>query len=171
MSKTAKWILGIIAVLAVLGVIAVGAFLVFRGGFGGFRPMMLGRNGAPGFMPPFRQDGPHGFNFPGRNFGPGFRRPGFFGIPFFMPIIPLLGLLVIVAIVLGIIWAARGRQPALKPAAVEQPLPQVAASAAAPASAACPQCQRPTQPDWMHCPYCGHTFQHGSEQGQVPPAI
>ncbi len=81
MSRTLKWVLGIVAVLVVLAVLA-GAALVWRYGpqmMAGVRPYAVQPNGqnAPG-APNF-PNGPRGFGFGnnGRNpnFGYGFRGP------------------------------------------------------------------------------------------------
>jgi hypothetical protein len=146
MSKTLKWILGIVIGLIVVAVVLAGVGLVVSRWHGGYAmmggPELRGWDGRRGWsddqMPMMRD----------RSFPMGAARP-------FAPLWTLgIGLLCLgglALIVLGIIALVQViRRPTPQPAAV--------APAGEPATAAthpCPSCERPVQDDWAHCPYCG----------------
>jgi len=89
----------------------------------------LGNFGYRSNMPMMRFAQPHMFNFLGF---------GGFGMFFGMPLFVLL-------LIAGGVLVAR----ALKTPQQAAPPPP------APALPLCPQCAKPLQPDWVHCPYCG----------------
>lgn len=86
--------------------------------------------------------GPGGMMGPGMMGGWGF---GLFGWLFMLLwLLFPLGLLVLLA--LGIVWLFRQ---------MSGPSGQGGSPPQTPAGQACPNCGRPVQADWRHCPYCG----------------
>jgi zinc-ribbon domain len=160
MSRTVKWILGIvIGLVALCALAAVGLFAVSRLNLVrlavGRRAVLpfAGRPSMP--MAPFQ-------GMPYRHFG-AFSPFGFFGG--WLIVAALLGLFALAVIALVIILRRPGR-PALQPAAatpppvmqsaaVEQPPSPDSAAPPAPSGQNCPSCGREIQADWSHCPYCG----------------
>jgi hypothetical protein len=159
MSRTMKWILGIVIVLALLVVVAGIGFLAFN------------RLNVFGLMPGTRQVQPFGYGrmMPWRNmpmnpyFGmPGRGYSGFFPLRFILGWVFCLGILAL--IVLGIIalftGLRRNPQPTGAPIQAVPPAPVATPAPAEPASAEavirnCPSCGRQVNEDWSHCPYCG----------------
>jgi uncharacterized membrane protein len=158
MSKTWKWIIGIIVALLVLGAVFSVPFMMhnrfgsqaaFENRGNGFE----GGYGPGGMMGRFDNDGygPGGYNRGGMmGRGSGFAHPmmygfGFFPFGMFMWIIPLaiLGLAIY-----GFIALIR-RRPTGAPAAEVAP--------AAPTQS-CANCGKPAQSDWKTCPYCGNSL-------------
>ncbi len=176
MKTRTKWILGIIVGLVVVAVIVGAAFFFFnRWHFGG------------GWMMSDRFFGPFD-DWPEMHMNPIQRMPGRFhgGFGFFpwraigggLVCLSLLALL-IGGVVLLVRSLRRSNQPATTtapsapvttpaapaPAASAIPFeaaPTVAAVTPAPVTApeskTCSSCQRPVQPDWSHCPYCGNNL-------------
>lgn len=155
MKTSVKWILGILIGLLIIGLVAVtGYYLLSQMTFASFH---LGS----------RYDNPWD-NYPGNRlpmpheWGMRTFRTGWV-IPFGFLASCLLCLGVITLIVVGVIALVRSQSrpkttatqapPAsvITPGTIATPAP---ASEAEPVQA-CPSCQRPTQPDWAHCPYCG----------------
>jgi hypothetical protein len=68
-------------------------------------------------------------------------------------------------IVLGVIALLRGlirpSQPVVTPVLANPPAPA--------AAHACPNCVRPVQADWIHCPYCGSALPENLS-GDMPQA-
>lgn len=155
MSKTLKWIIGILAGLAIVFLVVTVGYLVFNYVNGptwmletrAFRHWE-GEQGFPRhFMP---EDGiplrPNrllsGDIFPFR---------GFFGIFFCLGMLILLGMIVAALI----IALTRTRKPATAVVAnVPSPSPNEPTEMAAPSNL-CPNCQRPVNEEWNHCAYCG----------------
>ena len=154
MSRTWKWIIGIIIGLVVVCAVAALGFWAFGSmhgstwTLGGHMPRYWeGGRLNRGYMMPWNNMPmrPYGF---GRGYLPfgGFFR-GLIGLGFLF----LIGLGV-AALVLAI---TRSRKPAaaiVAPATSTPPAEQ--AQAAIPARS-CPNCQRPVDEGWSHCPYCG----------------
>ena len=155
MSKTWKWIIGILVGLLILAALVAVPFGMrqFMGSYSaqlpaqgfdrdfsrGFGPGMMGRGGNYYY--------PHGM----MNQGYGFYHPmaygfGFFAFGILHWIIPLA---VIGLAIYGVVALFR-RKPAA-PAAVEA----VPASAS---SQSCGNCGKPLQGDWKNCPYCGNSL-------------
>jgi hypothetical protein len=152
MSKTWKWIIGILIGLVVLCVVAGLAFMVFgsiRGGawvMGTHMPRYWGggrlnpRNDIPWEHMPMRP------NLWMRGFLPfGGLLRGLFCLGFLV----LLGL----GVATLIVAFTKSRKPA---AAIASPAAPVAEQAQAPIpSRSCPNCQHEVDKDWNHCPFCG----------------
>ena len=159
MSKTWKWIIGILVGLVLLcGVVSIG-FMVFgrinesAWGLGAHAPRvwegerLFPRNDSPWDDMPMH---PNRF-FPGRMM-PGFLPfGGFFGGLFCLGFL-LLILLGIVALVLSL---TRTRNQVAAVASEAPPAPIAEGVAMATPARACSNCQRPLNDDWSHCPYCG----------------
>ena len=162
MKTITKWILGIVISLVVVVALAAIGFLVMSR-WGGAGWMMDGRAGQfwdGGRALPWR-------GLPGREMPihPNWRVPvlwfgGFSPLRMIAGGLIWLGLLAL--IVLGVLTLVRGLirppQPAIVSVTETSP-----ASASAPVSGqvpsqACPNCQRPVQDDWNHCPYCGYAL-------------
>jgi uncharacterized membrane protein len=167
MSRTVKWILGIVLGLVALCALAVIGFFAFsRLNIGALvvrRRAVLPFEGQPTIpMAPFQ-------GMPYRHFG-GFSPFGFFGG--WLVIAALLGLFALAVIAL-IVVLRRPSRAAFQPAATNQPAaplqgvaPMQTAvtgqppssdemSPGAPPEHSCPSCGRLVQADWSHCPYCG----------------
>jgi hypothetical protein len=170
MSKTVKWILGIIIAILVVGALVGAGFLATNRFYG--HAWMMGdldrhswdsgqinpRGVAPwGDMPmhPYNRMGDIRF----------FRFLPFGGL--FIGLICLGGLaLLIFGIVALVVSLTRSRKPAaLAPAGVP-PAPQAVQPASPPIeeiqepvdttpARLCPSCAQPVNDDWSHCPYCG----------------
>ena len=153
MSRAAKWIIGTLLGLVVLAAIVLGGFWLFSWlgrGFGMFGPRgMMPFYGGPEM--PFRGMHPYRGFFP---FG-GLRILGLVAGGLIC-----LGFLAL--IVVGVIALAGGigrrSGPTEAPASITPP----------PAAAVrtCPNCGRPVQEDWSHCPYCGEDL---TVPNDVPP--
>ena len=145
MKTSTKWILGILIGLVVVAVLVALGFFAF------------GSWDRPGMI-----IGPRAFRywedrgevpFPRMPMRPERMMPMvWFGVsPWRMFAGSLLWLGLFVLIVLGVITLAHGlRRPAQ---AVVAPVQSISPARA------CPNCDRPLQPDWVHCPYCGHDLQ------------
>jgi hypothetical protein len=158
MSNTVKWIIRILAGLAVLFlVVALGA-LVFRyinGSAWQTGPLTLradeGERGIPWSpMPeghiPLRPDRWHSGGMVGRIFP--------FGT--LLGLLFCLGFLILVGMgVAAVLAFTRLRKPA--PALVTGVpfTPPIEPAVTAGLTHPCPNCQRPVNDDWNHCPYCG----------------
>jgi uncharacterized membrane protein len=165
MTRTVKWILGIlIGLVSLCAVVVLGLFAISRLGFGavavsrrGFTPFD-GRGPMP--MAPYQE-------MPYRHFG-AFSPFGFLGGGLILA--ALLGLFVlgVIALVLLLRRPARAaiqstvpmQSAAVDPAAPSgqiSPDQSTAAQAmpSAPTGQSCPSCGRSVQADWSHCPYCG----------------
>ena len=141
-SRTAKWIIGILLSLVVLAVVVLGGLWLlnwFGQGYGmmgprGMMPFFDGRQMPFDGMRPYRGIFPFG----------GFRILGLLAGG-----LACLGFLVL--LVAGVIALARGTgrpsQPAVTPTSIAPQSPA--------ATETCPNCGRPVQADWSHCPYCG----------------
>jgi zinc-ribbon domain len=169
MNKTLKWILGIVIGLVVIAILAGVAFMVFEHWGGGFRMVETSRVQPWGYerqMPnralpdgktpngemPYRGMPMHPYEgFPMARYRP----LGGLGVI----IGSLLCLGVFALIVLGIIALVRAITRRPHSAEIAPP----AAPVTAPVSISpdttpthpCPNCDRPVQDDWTHCPYCG----------------
>ncbi|MEJ2599861.1 MAG: zinc ribbon domain-containing protein [Anaerolineales bacterium] len=172
MTRTVKWILGIlIGLVSLCAVVVLGLFAISRLGFGavavsrrGFTPFD-GRGPMP--MAPYQE-------MPYRHFG-AFSPFGFLGGGLILA--ALLGLFVlgVIALVLLLRRPARAAiqstvpiqsaavDPAAtgapmtsdRPAAQDQSTPSQVIPPSAPTGQSCPSCGRSVQADWSHCPYCG----------------
>lgn len=141
MSRTAKWIIGILLGLIALAAIVLAGLWLFNWWGGG-----LGMSVSRRFLP-----------FDGREMP-------FRGMRPYQGIVPfggarIIGLLAggliclgfVALLVIGVIALVRGvsRQSRSAVAPVSTPPPAPAATQP------CPNCGRPVQEDWSHCPYCG----------------
>lgn len=177
MKTSTKWILGILLGVVVLGLVCVVGVIGYNlwGGSSGWAletrsgQLWGDENATPWRMMPYNR-------MPMRPYGDfhmspyGGMRGAWFG--FFSPLrlvgFPLLCLGFLALVVIGIVLLVRGtRKP--QPAAIAAAAPVAAATSepttvaepAPPAEAAqtaatpCPNCARPVQADWSHCPYCG----------------
>jgi hypothetical protein len=154
MSKTWKWIIGIVIGLVVICVIAGLAFIAFGAMQ---RPELVMSNRLPrmwdgGRLNP-RNDIPWN-NMPMR---PNMWMRGFLPFGGLLRGMFCLGFLVLiglgVAALIGVF--TQSRKPA---AAVATPTPAAPVAEQAPATipaGSCPNCQRPVEEGWNHCPYCG----------------
>jgi hypothetical protein len=173
MSKTWKWIIGILIALVVLSVLVavpLGMHLFAgryaqqlqavgnqQGSNNEFGPGMMwrgqgdGDNFGPGMMGRGRGDEYSHYGMMGRGYGYRGMMGGGFG---FFPIggifMGLIGLAVLGLAVYGVV-ALFNRQPT--PVVVPAPVPTVAAHA-------CSSCGKPVQDDWKTCPYCGNTLEN-----------
>jgi hypothetical protein len=154
MSKTAKWIIGIFIGLVVLcAVVALGflALSPMRGTalvIGGHMPRLWeGGRPNPGNDMPW-DNMPMRPNRVLRGFLP---FGGLFRGLFCLGFLFLIGL-GIAALVLAITQTRKSPAAVAAPAAAAPPAQ--AAQAAIPAPT-CPNCQRPVDEGWSHCPYCG----------------
>lgn len=170
MSKTVKWILGIIIAILVVGTLTGAAFLATNR-FSGHAWMMgdLDRRSWGGGQINPRGEAPwgempmHPYNQMG---GARFFRFLPFG-GFFIGLICLGGLaLLIFGIVALVLSLTRSRKPAQVAPAPATPAPQVVEPVSAPVqeplepvdttpARLCPSCAQPVTGDWSHCPYCG----------------
>ena len=143
MNTATKWIIGIVVGLILLTAIVGIGYLAFSRWPG---PIWVMR--SPGIHP--WEDGRGMPLLPFRGL-PAQRFIGFFPLRFLGGGLIFTGALVL--IVLGVIWLVRslGRPQPSSPLAVPTPAPAVPQ----PAAQACPNCKRPVQEDWSHCPYCG----------------
>jgi len=144
MNTATKWIIGIVVGLILLTAIVGIGYLAFSRWPGpiwvmrspGIHPW-ADRGGIPP-MQPFR-----GIPHP--------RYIGFFPLRFLGGSLIFTGALVL--IVLGVIWLIRSlRSP--QPGSVAA-MPTPAPAVTQPTAQVCPNCKRPVQEDWLHCPYCG----------------
>ena len=164
MKTTTKWILGIVISLVILAALMAIGFLVISRWSGATwiidgRASQLwdGGRAMPWRAMPWR-------GIPGREMPmhPNWRSPthwfgGFFPLRMLAGGLIWLGILAL--IVLGVLTLVRGLRrpqqaaifsvPATSPTSASAPV-----SAQAPSNA-CPNCQRPVQGGWNHCPYCG----------------
>lgn len=86
--------------------------------------------------------------------GWGFRGMGW-GIGLLMMLLGLLiPLLVLGLVIAAVVWLVQQATRSSGPSALATPI------------ARCPQCGRPVQPDWAHCPYCGASLT-GSPSGSI----
>jgi hypothetical protein len=149
MSRSIKWILAIVVgLLLVCVVAAAGFFVVSRGNFAavltGPRALQFwqGRRTMP--MQPFQ-------GLPASRFG----RASL--LPFIGRWLIFAGLLALVAfgvIALVFLLTRPGQKPAPAVAANAPGMAPAPISTVA-AGKNCPNCGRPVQDDWSHCPYCG----------------
>jgi hypothetical protein len=149
MSKTMKWIVGIVIGLVVVAAIVSAGFLV------------AGQWAGPGWNAEARAEKPWdgGRAMPRQEMpmrpyrGEFYRGNGGYS---FSPLRMIVGgvfcLGFLALMVLGIIALGRVALRPSKPAAPAIP----AAAPTPPPSLACPSCERPVQSDWRHCPYCGN---------------
>jgi ABC-type Na+ efflux pump permease subunit len=149
MSTTAKWIIGIVVGLLIVAALAVFGFIIF-----------IRLNGAGGLTVSHSVRPFEGRIFPQQPFGrlPNQRVVGFLPLGFFLGrlIFPaFLFLLVVVGIIILLFSLFRSRRPAATSATSSTPT-----SVQAP-SRSCPNCERPIQNDWSHCPYCGIKLPEG----------
>jgi hypothetical protein len=160
MSRTVKWILGIvIALVVVCAVVVVGVIAFNRLGFSA---LVVGRRA---FLPYEGRRVIPLLPFQGM---PGTRFDGYFPLRFlggWLFLAALLGLFVLAVIALVALLRRPNRaayqaapiQPAApsgqkapdQPAAADVAIPPV------PSGQNCPSCGRAVQADWSHCPYCG----------------
>jgi hypothetical protein len=160
MSKTMKWMIGILVGLLVVCLLAAVGFLVFsqinlpdRGvtilrDWDGNRP--FDRDFAPWDHMPMR---------PNRWAPDGLMR-GFFPVGGLLSGLLCLGFLVFVVfgVIALVVSLKRSRKPATAaPSQVGHATPSEGEEIAIPART-CSNCQRPVNEDWSHCPYCGATL-------------
>jgi hypothetical protein len=175
MSKTWKWIIGILIALAVLSIcvaVPIGFHLfagryaqqfraegIQQGDNNDFGPGMMwrGQGGENDFGPGMMrrgQGGYEGYYGPGM-MGRGYGYPGMMG-GFFFPFgglfMGLIGLAVLGLAVYGVV-ALFNRRPAAQ-------APVVSPAAVSPvATHPCASCGKPAQDDWKTCPYCGNALE------------
>jgi hypothetical protein len=154
MSKTWKWIIGILIGLLVVCVIAGLAFTIFGSLRGGAWVMgtHMPRYWDGGRLNP-RNDIPWN-NMPMR---PNLWMRGFLPFGGLLRGLFCLGFLFLLGVGVAALIAAftRSRKPA---AAVVQPAPAAEKAQAAIPARNCPNCDRPVEDGWSHCPYCGTTL-------------
>jgi hypothetical protein len=171
MSKTWKWIIGIIIALVILaGCVAIpfgmhqfaGRYArqyqaegIQQGDYKGFGPGMMwrGQGGDNDFGPGMMERGRGGEfwhnGMMGRGYGyPGMMRGGFGFFPFGGIFMGLIGLAILGLAVYGVV-ALFNRRPA--PVMVAAPVAPIATQP-------CASCGKPTQDDWKTCPYCGNSL-------------
>ena len=159
MSKTWKWIIGIlVGLVLVCGVVSIG-FMVFgringsSWGLGVHAPRvwegerLFPRNDRPWDDMPMHPNR----LFPGRMMRGFFPFGGFFGGLFCLG----FGLLILLGIVALVLPLTRSRKPAAAGASQAPPAPLAEGAEMATPAHPCPNCQRPLNDDWSHCPYCG----------------
>ena len=173
MSKTWKWVIGILIALVILvGCVAIpfgmhqfaGRFAWQfqpeenqQGDYKDFGPGMMwrGQGGDNDFGPGMMwrgQGGDNGFGpgMMGRGYGyHGMMRGGFGFFPFGGIFMGLIGLTILGLAVYGVV-ALFNRRPA--PAMVTAPVAPVSTHT-------CASCGKPTQDDWKTCPYCGNSLE------------
>jgi uncharacterized membrane protein len=159
MSKTWKWIIGILIALVVLAVIVAVPLGMHqyasryatqnyaqgyqRDNDSDFGPGMMGRYPGGGYG--------HG-GMMGRGFGySGMMRGGFGFFPFGGIFTGLFGLAILGLAIYGIV-ALFNRRPA--------PVAVPAANVSPVATATCANCGKPAQEDWKTCPYCGNALEN-----------
>jgi hypothetical protein len=139
MSNTLKYVLIGLGVIILLLIAAVVISAVF--GFGGMNFFQM----QPGYRTPF---GPFG-RMPMMG-----GRLGFAGwiLMAGLACLPPLALILLVALIVGLVTRSRPVPP--PPPAAQPPVTQ---SSVTPTKT-CPNCGRPVQEDWTHCPYCGQNL-------------
>lgn len=143
MRNTWKYILTGVVVVIIILVLAAGVLLVLRSGFFGGRTLANGPFGP-------RLHSPFGFMPMMGGFGIGGLIFMLFGL-----LIPLGILGLLVAGVIALFTRSRVVPPAPPvPPSASPVAPLVTAEPNAPVKT-CPNCGRPVQADWTHCPYCG----------------
>lgn len=157
MSKTMKWILGILIAVLVIGAIGAAGFLVTNRLYG--RAWMLGdldrRSWDGGRIVP-RGEVPWGA-MPMRPYS---RMPGVHLLPFFpfggffFWLICLGGLALLVFGIIALVASLSSPKKAVESVSATVPPAPIEAAPLRPAHL-CPSCARPVQEDWSHCPYCG----------------
>jgi hypothetical protein len=154
MSKTWKWIIGILIGLIVMCVIAALGFIAFGSMHGTSWVMGAhmprtwdGGRFNPGNETPW-DDMPMRPNRLGRGFLPfGGLLRGLFCVGFLF----LIGL----GVAALIVAITRSRKPV---AAMAPPTPVAEQAQTTIPAKSCPNCQRPVDEGWSHCPYCGTTL-------------
>ena len=155
MKTSSKWILGIVIGLVVLAALGAVGYLAARQWIGGrgpaeayARPYWDGDRAMPWRGMPWQ--GMPGQIMPHHSgqILPGFR-PGAFMLLFPAGLgLLCLGLLALIGLgAVALVRSLKGTSTAAAPVQAIQP-------AEAPAMT-CPNCGRPVQDDWGHCPYCG----------------
>ncbi len=169
MSKTLKWILGIVLILIVLALVAGTGLFVFARYFGfnrygmmpGGMPFYGPNNGVPNYGPrsPYPNMPMHPYGFPSGRVAPF----GLLGlIPSLFGCLLVVGLIALVLFLLlrrpasTVVSPAVGPSPAVPPEAPGEP----AAAGSTVTTHPCPNCGRTVQEDWNNCPYCGAVLHH-----------
>jgi TRAP-type C4-dicarboxylate transport system permease small subunit len=154
MSKTWKWIIGILIGLLILAVIVAIPFGMhqFASGYTAQFPARgFDRDLGPGMMG--RGEGNYYWHQGMMGGSQGFSRPmayglGFFAFGIFRLIIPLavLGLAIY-----GVIALFKRRPASIAPAEAVPSAPVVS-------SRSCGSCGKPAMDEWKNCPYCGNSL-------------
>lgn len=154
MSKTWKWIIGILIgllILAVLVAIPFGMHQFASGYTAQFPARGLDRDFGPGMMG--RGEGNYDWHQGMMGGSQGFSHPmaygfGFFAFGIFRLIIPLgvLGLAIY-----GVIALFKRRPASIAPAEAVPSTPVVS-------SRSCGSCGKPAMDEWKNCPYCGNSL-------------
>jgi hypothetical protein len=151
MKTSIKWILGIVIGLAVVAVLVGAGYLLMNRWSGGYGMMDYPAMHAWGDQRGIPYDGMP--MHPDRGFLP--MRTGVFA-PLWIVAGGLFCLGALALIVLGIIALVRvisrpaASSPAIAPAPVTVEIPA--------SGRPCPNCERPVQEEWSHCPYCGQVL-------------